>query len=399
VQRYKVLLMKHHRKICVITGSRAEYGLLYPLIKKIDSDSDLTLQLIVTGMHFSKEFGFTYKHIKDDGFLIENKLDMLLSSDSAVGIAKSMGVGLIGIADLYEKLAPDLILVLGDRFEIFSAVSAALMFKIPVAHIHGGEVTLGAIDDSMRHCISKMSHLHFSSNELYRKRLIQLGENPNTVFNVGALGVENISKVKLLEKRAIESLINFNFSERNLLISFHPATLEEMPVEQQFNNILLALDKLEKTHLIFTKSNADAGGKKINSMIDEYVANNPSKAIAYTSLGREKFYSVLNHMDGIVGNSSSGIIEAPSLQIGTINIGERQAGRILSSSVINSGSDQLDIENALDILYSVDFRNTVNNATNPYYGENTSDKIFNLLKYFSLKNITKKTFFDINVSE
>jgi len=312
------------RKICVVTGSRADYGLLYWLMREIESIDNLKLQIVVTGMHLSPEFGLTFNQIEQDGFIIDYKVEMLLSSDSGIGISKSMGLGMIGFADAFEGLKPDLLVLLGDRFEIFSAASVATILKIPIAHLHGGETTEGAFDESFRHSITKMSHLHFVSMLDYRHRVIQLGEYPDRVFNVGAIGIDNIKRLSLLSRKDTEESIGFSLGKRNLLITFHPATLEKSTSKEQFSNLLGALEELEKTNLFFTKTNADTDSRVINKMIDKYVKNHSDKAIAYTSLGQLRYLSVMKHMDGIVGNSSSGLLEAPSFKIGTVNIGDRQ---------------------------------------------------------------------------
>jgi GDP/UDP-N,N'-diacetylbacillosamine 2-epimerase (hydrolysing) len=305
------------RKICVVTGTRAEYGLLYWLMKEIESNKDLELQLIITGMHLSPEFGLTYKEIEKE-FKIDKKIEMLLSSDTPVGISKSMGLAQISFAEAYDELKPDIVVVLGDRYEIFSAVSAALVSRIPIAHIHGGEITEGAIDEAFRHSITKMSHIHFTATEEYRKRVIQLGENPDRVYNVGAMGIENIRRIKLLSKEEFEKSINFKLNEKNILVTFHPVTLENNTAENQFSELLEAIDKLKNTNIIFTKANSDTDGRIINKMIDEYVLKNRHKAIAFTSLGQLRYLSAMQYVDAVVGNSSSGIVEDPSFKIGTV---------------------------------------------------------------------------------
>ena len=340
-------IIKKIRKICIITGTRAEYGLLYWLMKEVQASSKLELQIIATGMHLSPEFGLTYQQIERDGFSINKKVEMLLSSDSEVGVTKSMGVGLIGFADALHELKPDLLVVLGDRFEIFSAASAAMIAKIPVVHLHGGEVTEGAFDEPIRHSITKMSHLHFTATEEYRRRVIQLGEQPDRVFNVGAAGIDNIKRLKLLSKQEFEQSINFKLGKKNLLVTFHPVTLEDTTSKQQFSDLLTALNKLEDTHIIFTKANADTDGRVINKMIDKYVLEQPETTIAFNSLGQLRYLSAMQYVDGVVGNSSSGLLEAPSFKIGTVNIGDRQRGRVKASSIIDSISTEESVTSAL----------------------------------------------------
>lgn len=391
--------MSNKRKICVITGTRAEYGLLYWLMKEISSEDSLELQLIVTGMHLSPEFGLTWKQIEKDGFSIDLKVEMLLSSDTPVGISKSMGVSMIGMADAFADLQPDMIVVLGDRFEIFSAISAAMIACIPIAHIHGGEATEGVIDESIRHSITKMSHLHFTATNEYRKRVIQLGEQPDRVFNYGAPGIDNIKYLKLLEKEAFEQSINFKLDKRNLLVTFHPVTLERATAGEQFQCLLDALDELEDTNIIFTKPNADTDGRIIIRQVDEYVSKNSDKAVAFTSLGQLRYLSALQYIDGVVGNSSSGLIEAPAFKIGTVNIGDRQRGRIQAESVISCKPTAASIKEALGRLYSREFQQNLVNVVNPYGEGGTAKKIVKILREYPLNNILKKRFFDMEIKK
>ena len=380
------------RKICVVTGTRAEYGLLYWLMKEIDADPELGLQIIATGMHLSSEFGNTYQQIESDGFVIDKKIDIELSSDSEVGISKSMGLGVIGFASALDDLNPDLCIVLGDRFEIFSAVSAAMIAKIPVAHLHGGEATEGLIDEPIRHSITKMSHLHFTAAEEYKNRVIQLGEQPNRVFNVGALGIDNINKLKLLSKEAFEKAINFKLGKKNILVTFHPVTLENSTAKIQFKELLDALEELQDTKIIFTKANSDTNGRVINSMIDGYVANH-NNTISFTSMGQLNYLSALQFVDAVVGNSSSGLLEAPSFNIGTIDIGDRQKGRIKAKSVISCLSIKKDISKSLNKIYSKAFQDVISNTKNPFGTGGASKNIVNIIKNISLNEIVKKTFY------
>ena len=381
------------RKICVVTGTRAEYGLLYWLMKEINVDNALSLQVVATGMHLSEEFGNTYKKIEKDGFTIDKKVDISLTSDTELAITKSMGLGVIGFADVFNKLQPDLVVVLGDRFEIFSAVSAALIAKIPVAHLHGGEVTEGVIDESFRHSITKMSHLHFAATDEYRNRIIQLGEQPDKVFNVGGLGIDNINKLKLLSKADFENAINFKLGEKNILNTFHPVTLEKSTSRMQFQALLDSISELRNTKIIFTKANCDIDGRVINSMIDDYVAKHDN-TIAFTSMGQLNYLSALQFMDAVVGNSSSGLIEAPSFKIGTINIGDRQKGRIEADSVISCLPKKRNIDSAFNKLYSKEFQNILDKVENPYGKGGASKEIINIIKGVSLQNIIKKPFHD-----
>lgn len=384
------------RKICVVTGSRAEYGLLKPLIEEIKSDADLKLQLIATGMHLAPEFGLTYQEIEKDGFAIDEKIEILLGSDTPLSISTSMGLAMISFSEVYGRLAPDLIVVLGDRFELLSVVASALINRVPVAHIAGGEVTEGAFDDSIRHSITKMSHFHFTATEEYRKRVIQLGENPQQVFNVGSLGIDNIKRLKLSPKKVLEKELRFRFNRRNLLVTFHPVTLENNTSRWQFQNLLSALNELRDTNIIFTKANADTFGRIINKMIDEYVSKNSHRAIACASMGQLKYLSTMQFVNAVVGNSSSGITEAPSFKIGTINIGDRQKGRIKTESIIDCKSANQDIKNAIKILYSEKFQRNLRKVVNPYGDGKTSKRIKAILKRCNITNILKKSFFDIN---
>ena len=382
------------RKICVVTGTRAEYGLLYWLLKEIEADKELELQVIVTGMHLSPEFGLTYKEIEKE-FKINKKIEMLLSSDTSVGISKSMGLAQISFAESYYELKPDIVIVLGDRYEIFSATSAAMIARIPIAHIHGGEKTEGAFDESIRHSITKMSHLHFTATEEYRNRVIQLGENPSRVFNVGGMGIENIKRLKLLSKDEFEKSIEFKLNIKNILVTFHPVTLENSTAKEQFQQLLDAIDELEDTNIIFTKANSDTDGRVINQMIDEYVTKNYNKSIVFTSLGQLRYLSALQYVDAVVGNSSSGLGEAPSFRIGTINIGDRQKGRIKASSVIECEPNKDSILKSFEKLYSKEFQETLKTTLNPYGDGYASKRIVEILKNVDLKNILKKSFYDL----
>lgn len=380
------------RKICVITGSRAEYGLLSGLMKAIKKDENLELQVIATNMHLSPEFGLTYKEIERDGFFINKKVEMLLSSDTANATTKSVGLATIGFADAYEDLKPDMIVVLGDRYEILAAVSAALFYKIPVAHLHGGEITEGAYDDCIRHAITKMSHLHFTSTEAYRQRVIQLGENPKRVFNVGAPGIENIKKIPLMDKKKLESTLDgFTLNDKTLLITYHPVTLENSTAEGQIHNLLSALDEYSDIKIIFTLSNSDTNGRIIIRLINEYVSKHPGKAIAYPSLGLKRYLSALQFVKAVVGNSSSGIIEVPSFGIPTLNIGDRQKGRIAADSVINCGTSKKEILEGLDKVLNSEPKK----IHNPYEGKNTTVDILHVLKNFPLENLIQKTFYTL----
>jgi len=385
------------KKICVVTGTRAEYGLLYWVMKSIEKDKELELQLIVTGMHLSTEFGLTYRQIEEDGFLINKKIEILLSSDTSIGISKSMGLAMISFSEAFQELKPDLVLVLGDRFEIFSAVSAAMISRIPIVHCHGGESTEGLIDESIRHAITKMSHIHFCSTNEYRNRIIQLGESPKSVFNVGALGIENINKLKLFSKGDFEKSISFKLDKKySFLVTFHPVTLESSTAEEQIDQLLKAIDNIQNCNIIFTKSNSDTDGRIINQKIDSYVKNNLDKSICFTSLGQLRYLSALKYVDCVIGNSSSGLIEVPSFKIATVNIGDRQRGRIIAKSVIQSDPTCKNIEESIRKAISVNFKaDVLLNVDNPYGKGNSSERIIDVLKETILDNILKKRFYDL----
>jgi GDP/UDP-N,N'-diacetylbacillosamine 2-epimerase (hydrolysing) len=385
------------RKICVITGTRADYGLLRWVMQGLKDVPDLQLQIIATGMHLSPEFGLTYREIERDGFRIDCKVEMLTSSDSPVGIAKSMGLGLIGLADALAELQPDLLVLLGDRFEIFSAAAAALVARIPVAHLHGGETTEGAVDESFRHSITKMAHLHFVAAEDYRRRVIQLGEHPDRVYLVGGLGIDGIKRLPLLDRAALETSLDFALGLRSLLITFHPVTLEDATAAAQMTELLAALDTLQDTRLIFTMPNADTGGRVLIDLVHEYVASRPH-ARAYVSLGQLRYLSCLHHVDGVVGNSSSGLTEAPSFRKGTINIGDRQRGRIKAASVIDCAPERGAITAALTRLFFPEFQTVLKNVRNPYGEGGASERIVEILRRVPLPMTMKKSFFDLPVA-
>ena len=385
--------MPRKRKICVVTGTRAEYGLLRWVMEGIRNSPKLELQVIVTGMHLSAEFGLTYTEIEGDGFHIDRKIEMLLSSDTPAGITKSMGVGLIGFADALSEMKPDLLLVLGDRYEIFAAVSAAMVARIPVAHLHGGETTEGAFDEAIRHSITKMSHFHFVAAEEYRKRVIQLGEHPERVFQIGGLGVDNILKMKLLEREELEVALGFEFREKNLLITFHPVTLEHGTSVGQMDELLSALEKLDDTLLIITMPNSDTDGRVLFKMIEEFVVKHPH-AKSFISLGQLRYLSCIKNVDGVIGNSSSGLAEVPSFKKATINIGDRQRGRLKAESIIDCEPNKKSINNAIHKLYSSEFKEKLDTVENPYGSGGASEAIVNKLESVSLDGILKKTFYD-----
>jgi len=389
--------MINPRKICIVTGTRAEYGLLFWLMKEIQAADGLQLQIIVTGAHLSSEFGLTSKQIESDGFVINKKVDMLLSSDTEVGITKSMGLGMIGFADALNDLNPDLMVLLGDRYEIFVAASAATVARICIAHIHGGETTEGAFDESFRHSITKMSHVHFTSTDKYRNRVIQLGEHPNRVFNVGAAGIDNIVRLQLLNKSQFQKEINFQLGKKNVLVTYHPVTLENRTAENQFQALLDVLAQEKTLKIIFTKANSDTNGRIINNMIDDFVTKYKDQSISFASMGQLRYLSALQFIDGVIGNSSSGLLEVPSFKIGTINIGDRQLGRIKADSVIDCKPNQKSIKKAIIKLFSEDFKEKSKFVVSPYGIGGAAKKIVTELEGISLDGILKKSFYDIEL--
>lgn len=382
------------RKICIVTGSRAEYGLLRFVMQGIREERLLELQVVATGTHLSPEFGLTYREIVDDGYDIARRVEMLLSSDTPTGLAKSMGLGLIGFADALADLKPDLLVLLGDRFEVFPAAAAALVARVPVAHISGGETTKGAFDESIRHSITKMSHLHFVAAPRYRDRVLQLGENPENVFLVGGLGADCVRMTQVLDRAELEERLDFELAPRNLLVTFHPVTLDEESSKGQMIELLAALSSLDDVGLIITLPNADTDGRVLVGVIEEFVRGR-SNARAYTSLGQERYLSCLHHVDGVVGNSSSGLTEVPSLHKGTVNIGDRQEGRLKASSVIDCVPERQSIVKALRMLFSEGFQESLSTVRNPYGEGGASARIVQVLRDHPLEAILKKTFYDV----
>lgn len=382
------------RKICVVTATRAEYGSLYWIMKEIENAKELELQLIVTGTHLSPEFGLTYKEIEKD-FKIDKKIEILLSSDSTIGISKAMGLVQISFAEAYSELNPDIVIILGDRYEMLSAASSAMILGIPIMHLAGGERSEGAFDESIRHAITKLSHIHCATALEYKNRIIQLGENPLHVFNVGGFGIDNILRLKLLGKEEFEESINFRLNKKNILLTFHPVTLEKFSAREQFSEILSAIDKLEDTNIIITKANSDTDGRVINAMCEEYVLKNPHKAVLFASLGQLRYISALQYIDAVVGNSSSGLAEVPSFKIGTINIGSRQQGRLKASSVIDCEPNKESILQAFKKLYDNAFQESLKTVQNPYGDEMASKKVVDILKNIDLEDIIIKKFYDI----
>jgi GDP/UDP-N,N'-diacetylbacillosamine 2-epimerase (hydrolysing) len=390
--------MSSARKIGVVTSSRADYGLLKNLLVKIQSEPNLDLFLFVTGSHLSPEHGNTVDEIIKDGLKITKKLEIIMLSDSDVSICKSLGLAMISFSDCFENYKPDILLILGDRYEMMAASCSALIMKIPICHIHGGEKTLGAYDDAIRHSITKMSYWHFVATEEYANRVIQLGENPKRVFNIGGMGVDAIRELDLIDKKDLQLTLKFKFNKRNLIVTYHPVTLDKNPSQKSFNELLKSLAKLKSTNIIFTFANADSDGKVINEMIKKYVKANRN-SVYFKSLGQLFYLSVLQYVDAVVGNSSSGLLEAPSFNIGTINIGDRQSGRVKSASVINCSPVAEKISGSFKILYSQEFQKKLKTVNNPYGDGEATNKIFKIIKSKELPINTKKNFFDKLLNE
>jgi len=386
------------RKICVYTSSRADYGLLHGVIKEIQATETLQLQILISGMHLSPEFGMTIQEIRADGFEPDETVEMLLSGDTPAAICKSMGLAMIGYGEALQRLKPDMMLLLGDRFETFCMAAAAQVCRVPLAHIHGGETTEGAIDEAFRHSITKMSHMHFVSCEAYRQRIIQLGEAPDRVFNVGALGIENIRRTPLMGRSELAAAIGFNLEKPYFLVTFHPVTLEKDTSEGQFQSLLDALDAFPEFNVIFTKTNADTDGRVINSLIDDYAGRHPDRCLAVTSLGMRRYLSAMKFCAGVIGNSSSGIVEAPTFKIPTVNIGDRQKGRIQATSILNCSPDDGTIRQAIEHALSPAFQESLATVTNPYDRAGTCSTIVKLFEKTDILGTAKKTFFDVKFS-
>lgn len=384
------------RKICVVTGSRADYGLLRWLMQEIMEDQDFELQTIVTGSHLSKAFGQTENEIISDGFKIDKRIEILGEGYNSLSASKATSRCLEGVAIALDELAPDLIILLGDRYEIFAAAAAALLMNIPIAHIHGGEITIGAFDDALRHSITKMSHVHFVAAEDYRKRVIQLGESPDYVFNVGGLGVDSINNIKLRSRKELENELGVRFSSKNLLVTFHPETLGDIDLPVWLKETCELLSELQDTTIIYTAPNSDPGSQEITKVVRSYVDSN-SNSYFFQSLGYLNYLSCLKEVDAVIGNSSSGILEAPSLKVGTINIGRRQQGRLLAESVISISADIFEFREALERVYSDEFKSKVNSSTSPFGEPGASSKILKIIKTLDFKKMREKEFYDIEM--
>ncbi|MFA0056799.1 UDP-N-acetylglucosamine 2-epimerase [Vibrio echinoideorum] len=381
------------QKVAVFTGTRAEYGLLFWLLKDIQSDPDLTLQLLVSGMHLSPEFGETYQEIEKDGFKIDEKIEILLSSDSAVGTAKSMGLGVLGFSDSLARLQPDILVVLGDRFEALAAAQTAMILRIPIVHLHGGEITEGAYDDAIRHAITKLSYLHGTSTGEYRQRVIQLGEAPERVRNVGAIGLDHLKRADFMSLGELGESLNFSLTKPFFLVTYHPVTLGNEAPEEAFQALLDALNCFPEHQVILTYPNADDGGRRIIPMLEAYAASQPDRVLAIPSLGQVRYLSAVKYAAAVVGNSSSGIIEVPAFDVPTVNIGSRQKGRLAAKSVLHCEANRADIERAIRSANEREYKETAEEIENPYGQGNTSEKVIEMIKTLDFNPC--KTFHDL----
>lgn len=387
-----------NRKICIVTGSRADYGLMYWLLHALKEDPQVCLQVVVTGMHLSPEFGMTVRVIEEDGFHIDERIEMLLSSDTPVAITKSVGLATISFADTWERLKPDLVIVLGDRFEILAAAQAAVIARIPIAHLHGGERTEGAIDEAIRHTITKMSYLHFVATDEYRNRVIQMGENPERVFNFGALGLDNIRRLSFMTRNELEANLGMSLDSPLFLITYHPVTLLESSSERAFGEILKALESFPTGSFIFTGSNADTEGRCLGKMIAKFVSEHSDRAKYFINLGQKRYLSLLREVDAVIGNSSSALIEAPALCKPSVNIGDRQKGRFRAISVIDCPEESENIRAAIEQALSKEFRFTTKSMVHPFGKGCPSESIHKIIKSYPLHKGLQKAFFDLPIS-
>ena len=386
-------MRKYKKKICIITSGRADYGLLKNLIKKIKTSKKIDYHLSVTGTHLSSKHGNTFNEILSDKLKINSRIKIFENNDTEFGISKAFSIGVIKFSNLFKKVKPNLILVLGDKFEILSSVIAATFNRIPIAHIYGGEETTGAIDNAIRNSITKMSHIHFTATKKYQKRIIQMGENPKFIFHVGAMGIEDFKNIKFRSKKYFKENYNINFEKKTILVCFHPVTLEPYTEKKYIKNILFALKGLKDTNIVFTSPNADHGYKQIDHEIKKF-SKNKKNCFYIKSFGRTNFLSCLKLSDIIIGNSSSGIIEAPSLKTITINIGDRQKGRIKSKSVINCNTSAKSIKKLLDKYLKKRFETKKNFYYNEHFKKDSSKIILKILENIKTQNLIKKPFFE-----
>lgn len=386
-----------NKKIAVFTGTRAEYGLLFWLLKDIQNDQELQLQLLVSGMHLSPEFGETYLQIEEDGFIIDEKIEILLSSDSAVGTAKSMGLGVLGFTDALARLQPDVLVILGDRFEALAAAQTAMIMRIPIVHLHGGEITEGAYDDAIRHAITKLSYLHGTSTEEYRQRVIQLGESPERVENIGAIGLDHLKRSTFMTVDELSQSLDFTLTKPFFIVTYHPVTLGDEDPQVSFQALLHALDEYPNYQVILTYPNADDGGRRIIPMLEEYADKNPHRILAIPSLGQVRYLSSVAHAAAVIGNSSSGIIEVPAFDVPTVNIGPRQKGRLAAKSVLNTLPDQQSISDAIQIAITRSYKQPNEQVHNPYGQGDSSGQVIKMIKLLEFE--PTKVFYDITFDD
>lgn len=386
------------KRIVIVTATRAEYGLLAPIIKKLMKVSEIDVKVVATGTHLSPEFGMTINEIKEDGVKVDKEIDILLSADTSVAISKTMGLAMLGFADYFAECKPDALMVLGDRYETLAVCIAAMNEQIPIIHLHGGEATEGLVDEAVRNAITKLSFLHFTSTETYRNRVIQMGESPDRVYAAGAIGVENAIKTELMTKAELEKSLGCQFAEKMAVLTFHPVTLENDTAKKQISELLEALDSFPDITFICTKANADRDGRIINKYLSDYVDRH-NNAFLFDSLGMKRYLSALSCATFVIGNSSSGIIEVPSFKIPSINIGDRQKGRIQAESIINCMPERSDIEGAIRKAISTEFNMKIRDVVNPYGIGNTSDVIVETTTDYLLNDKLKvqKPFYDLEV--
>jgi len=384
-----------NKKIAVFTGTRAEYGLLYWLINDIQNDSELELQLLVSGTHFSPEFGNTYKQIEADGFKIDEKVEMLLSSNSAVGVSKSLGLAVLGFTDALDRMKPDMIVLLGDRFEALAIAQTAMILRIPVVHLYGGEITEGAYDDAFRHAITKLSTLHCTSTNEYRNRVIQLGEMPDKVKNVGAIGLDHIQRSQLMSVKELSDSLKFPINKPYLVVTYHPVTLADESPTETFQILLDSLDEFPELQIILTYPNADDGGREIIPLLEEYAKENKDRVFAIASLGQVRYLSAIKNAAAVVGNSSSGVIEVPSFSVGSVNIGARQKGRLAAKSVIHCEPNKLEIVNAIKSAVDKSYKTVDEVMTNPYGQGDATAQIIDFIKASKINTV--KTFYNLDL--
>lgn len=385
----------NRRRICVVTGTRAEYGHMKWLLRDLNADPAIELQVVAAAAHLSGHHGHTIDEIIADGLPVAAQVDMLLAGDSPVAMAKSLGLGVIGFTDALARLTPDVVLLAGDRYEALAAAQAAMCLRIPIAHISGGETTEGAIDEAIRHSLTKMSHLHFVSSEPYRRRVVQLGEAPERVLNVGAPGLDHLSRTEFMDRPALEASLGMGLADPLLLVTYHPVTLDDGDQTVPVRELLSALDDFPQAAVVISGVNADAGGSVIEAAFRDYAASRPGRVGIFASLGYHRYLSLMRLAAAVVGNSSSGIIEAPAVQVPTVNIGPRQRGRLRAASVIDCATGRAAISAAISRALSPEFQALAKTATSPLGRGGASVKIAQALRDWPLDDLLMKSFHDL----